>query len=36
MAAGIKLAFYVAWVVLNFSKDWGWVANLSIFTAYEP
>ena len=36
MAAGLTLAFYLAWVVSGLSKDWEWLKNVSIFTAYEP
>jgi ABC-2 type transport system permease protein len=36
MAAGLTLAFYLAWVVSGLSKDWKWLKNVSIFTAYEP
>ncbi|HET7271410.1 MAG TPA: ABC transporter permease subunit [Rubrobacter sp.] len=36
MAAGLTLASYLAWVVSDLSKDWEWLRNVSIFTAYEP
>lgn len=36
MAAGLTLAFYLAWVVSGLSEDWEWLKNVSIFTAYEP
>jgi ABC-2 type transport system permease protein len=36
IAAGITLAFYVAWVVSDLSEDWGWLSNFSIFTAFDP
>jgi putative exporter of polyketide antibiotics len=36
MAAGLTLAFYVAWVVSDLSNDWEWFKNFSIFTAYDP
>ena len=36
IAAGLTLAFYLAWVVSDLSKDWEWLGNVSIFTAFEP
>ena len=36
MAAGLTLAFYLAWVVSDVSENWEWLRNVSIFTAYDP
>jgi ABC-2 type transport system permease protein len=36
MAAGLTLAFYLAWVISGLSDRWSWLKNVSIFTAYEP
>ena len=36
MAAGLTLAFYLAWVISGLSEDWEWLASVSIFTAFEP
>lgn len=36
MAAGLTLAFYLAWVISGLSEDWEWLKNASIFTAFDP
>lgn len=36
IAAGLTLAFYLAWVVAGLSKDWEWLEYVSIFTAFDP
>ena len=36
LAAGLTLAFYLAWVLAGLSDRWRWLKRLSIFTAYKP
>jgi ABC-2 type transport system permease protein len=36
MAAGLTLAFYLAWVIAGLSDTWEWLKNFSIFSAYKP
>jgi ABC-2 type transport system permease protein len=36
IAAAITLASYLAWVVSKLGENLGWLANLSIFSAYDP
>jgi ABC-2 type transport system permease protein len=36
VAAGLTLAFYLAWVISGLNEDWQWLGNVSIFTAFEP
>lgn len=36
IAAGLTLAFYLAWVVSGLGEDWEWLKNASIFTAFDP
>ncbi len=36
IAAGLTLAFYLAWVISGLSEDWEWLENVTIFTAFDP
>ncbi|HLQ60452.1 MAG TPA: ABC transporter permease subunit [Candidatus Acidoferrales bacterium] len=36
LSLGVTMASYLAWVVANLSRDWEWLKNVSVFTAYTP